>query len=210
MRLSDFNFDLPKELIAQHPLERRGDSRLLVIRKNRKEILHSYFRNLPDYLDPDDLLILNNTRVIPARLIGKKELTGGKVEILLTKKINNNCWCSLIKPNSRVKTGATINFNKKIKAISNHGMHEKYFHEYIGVNSRLDTIQAALLLEKMKYIEENINNRKKIAKIYNTGLKNIEDINWVIHVDDDYELKINSDDYIIKNKKLQKNMYTKK
>ena len=68
MKLSDFNFDLPKELIAQYPSERRGDSRLLVIRKNRKEILHSYFRNLSDYLDPDDLLILNNTRVIPAQI----------------------------------------------------------------------------------------------------------------------------------------------
>ena len=117
MKLSDFNFDLPKELIAQYPSQRRGDSRLLVIRKNRKEILHSYFRNISDYLDPDDLLILNNTRVIPARLAGKKELTGGKVEVLLTEKIDNNRWRSLIKPNSRVKTGATINFNQKIKAV---------------------------------------------------------------------------------------------
>ncbi len=117
MKLSDFDFNLPKELIAQYPLEKRNDSRLLVIRKDKKEILHSYFRNLADHLSPDDLLILNNTRVIPARLVGEKQTTGGKVEVLLTEKMNDNCWQSLIKPNSRVKAGTEISFNERVKAI---------------------------------------------------------------------------------------------
>ena len=86
MKTSDFYFDLPQELIAQDPLEDRSSSRLLLVNKNTGETKHEVFRNVIDYLHPGDCLVLNNTRVIPARLLGQKEETGAAVEILLLKR----------------------------------------------------------------------------------------------------------------------------
>ena len=86
MKVSDFTFDLPEELIAQDPLEDRSSSRLLTLDKNTGEIGHDVFHNIVNYLKPGDCLVLNNTKVIPARLIGAKEETGGKVEVLLLKR----------------------------------------------------------------------------------------------------------------------------
>ena len=83
MKTSDFNFHLPEELIAQHPLEKRDTSRLMVLDKATGEIEHKHFYDVLNYLNPGDTLVLNNTRVLPARLIGEKENTGGKIEFLL-------------------------------------------------------------------------------------------------------------------------------
>ena len=87
MKTSDFNFHLPEELIAQHPLEKRDTSRLMVLDKATGEIEHKHFYDVLNYLNPGDTLVLNNTRVLPARLIGEKENTGGKIEFLLLKRI---------------------------------------------------------------------------------------------------------------------------
>ena len=92
MKVSDFTFDLPEELIAQDPLEDRSSSRLLTLDKNTGEIGHDVFHNIVNYLKPGDCLVLNNTKVIPARLIGAKEETGGKVEVLLLKRKQDNVW----------------------------------------------------------------------------------------------------------------------
>ena len=86
MKTSDFNFNLPEELIAQHPLEKRDTSRLMVLDKATGEIEHKHFYDVLNYLNPGDTLVLNNTRVLPARLIGEKENTGGKIEFLLLKR----------------------------------------------------------------------------------------------------------------------------
>ena len=86
MKTSDFNFHLPEELIAQHPLEKRDTSRLMVLDKATGEIEHKHFYDVLNYLNPGDTLVLNNTRVLPARLIGEKENTGGKIEFLLLKE----------------------------------------------------------------------------------------------------------------------------
>ncbi len=110
MKVSDFTFDLPEELIAQDPLEDRSSSKLLTLDKKTGEIRHDIFKNIPEYLRLGDCLVLNNTKVIPARLIGAKEETGGKVEVLLLKRKQDNVWETLVKPGKKVRPGARISF----------------------------------------------------------------------------------------------------
>ncbi|WP_370836426.1 tRNA preQ1(34) S-adenosylmethionine ribosyltransferase-isomerase QueA [Clostridium tertium] len=112
MKVSDFDFDLPEELIAQHPLEKRDSSRLMVLDKNTGEIEHKSFHDVIEYLNEGDTLVLNNTRVIPARLIGEKEGTGGKIEFLLLKRIEGDRWECLAKPGKRAKVGQKFTFGE--------------------------------------------------------------------------------------------------
>jgi len=110
MKVSDFDFELPEELIAQHPLEKRDSSRLMVLDKKTGEIDHKNFHDILDYLVPGDTLVLNNTRVMPARLIGQKEETGSKIEFLLLKRIEGDKWECLAKPGKRAKIGQRFTF----------------------------------------------------------------------------------------------------
>ena len=110
MTTKDFYYDLPPELIAQHPLKDRAGSRLLVLDKETGKIEHKNFRNIIEYLNPGDCLVMNNTRVIPARLYGVKEDTGGKIEFLLLKRIDLNTWNVILKPGKRARTGARFVF----------------------------------------------------------------------------------------------------
>ena len=110
MKVSDFTFDLPEELIAQDPLEDRSSSRLLTLDKNTGEIGHDVFHNIVNYLKPGDCLVLNNTKVIPARLYGVKEGTEAKIEILLLKRKENDIWETLVKPGKKCKVGTKISF----------------------------------------------------------------------------------------------------
>lgn len=105
MKTSDFTFDLPEELIAQDPLTDRSSSRLLVLDKETGEIRHEGFRNIAGYLKRGDCLVLNDTKVIPARLIGEKEGTGAKIEVLLLKRKQDNTWETLVKPGRKAKRG---------------------------------------------------------------------------------------------------------
>ena len=110
MNVKDFYYDLPQELIAQDPLEDRSSSRLLVLGKKDGLIEHTQFRHIVDYLKPGDCLVLNNTKVIPARLFGVKEDTGASIEILLLKRRENDIWETLVKPGKKAKPGARIVF----------------------------------------------------------------------------------------------------
>jgi len=110
MKTSDFYYDLPEELIAQDPLEDRTASRLLVLDRKTGAVKHKIFSDVIDYLNKGDCLVINNTRVIPARLIGEKEDTGGKVEVLLLKRRANDVWETLVKPGKKLKPGAKITF----------------------------------------------------------------------------------------------------
>ena len=114
MRTEDFNFDLPEELIAQHPLEQRDHSRLLVLDKTSGNITHKRFDDILDYLVPGDVLVINNTRVIPARLFGVKEGGTAHIEVLLLKQVENrpDCWEVLVRPGKRVKVGAKVVFGE--------------------------------------------------------------------------------------------------
>ncbi|MBM6685963.1 tRNA preQ1(34) S-adenosylmethionine ribosyltransferase-isomerase QueA [Faecalicatena contorta] len=112
MRRQDFSFDLPQELIAQDPLKDRASSRLLVLDKETGETSHHVFREIKDYLHPGDCLVINDTKVIPARLIGSKIGTDAKIEILLLKRKEDNVWETLVKPGKKAKPGARISFGE--------------------------------------------------------------------------------------------------
>ena len=110
MKTADFDYYLPDDLIAQTPLEKRDNSRLLILDKKTGNIEHKHFNNIIDYLDKGDVLVLNDTKVMPARLYGLKEDTSAGIEILMLKEIGNNTWECLCKPAKRVKIGTIINF----------------------------------------------------------------------------------------------------
>lgn len=110
MNVSDFNYELPKELIAQDPLEKRSESRLMVLDKETGEVTHKHFYDISEYINEGDCLVINNTRVIPARLYGSKEGTDAAIEILLLKRIDADTWECLTRPGKKARVGARINF----------------------------------------------------------------------------------------------------
>ena len=116
MKTEDFDYELPKELIAQTPLTKRDESRLLVLERKTGNITHDIFHNIVDYLNNGDVLVLNNSKVIPARLFGIKEKTNAVIEMLLLREIKDHIWETLVKPARRIKLGTIINFNDKLKA----------------------------------------------------------------------------------------------
>lgn len=113
MQVKDFTYELPQELIAQHPLEPRDHSRLLVVDKNTGITEHRHFYDLCAYLRPDDLLVFNDTRVIPARLHGEKD-TGARVEVFLLTRLNSTDWEVLVKPGRKLRVGAKIKFSEEL------------------------------------------------------------------------------------------------
>ncbi len=110
MKLEDYYYDLPQELIAQDPLEDRASSKLMLLNKHTGEIEHKIFSDIIDYLNPGDCLVINDTKVIPARLIGAKEDTGAAIEVLLLKRKENSTWETLVKPGKKARVGARIVF----------------------------------------------------------------------------------------------------
>lgn len=110
MHISDFDYELPTELIAQHPLERRDEARMLVVNQKEQTWFDSHFVELPAHLEPGDLLVINNTRVFRARLLGERESTGGRVEILLIRELDPAHWQALIRTGQRLKRGARLVF----------------------------------------------------------------------------------------------------
>ena len=109
MKVSDFNYELPLHLIAQHPYDKRDEARLMTLDKTNKKIEHKVFKDVIDYLNPGDCLVINNTKVIPARLYGKKD-TGANVEFLLLKRIEGDFWEAMVRPGSKLKAGAKVLF----------------------------------------------------------------------------------------------------
>ena len=110
MDVKDFYYDLPEELIAQDPLEKRDNSRLMVLHRETGELEHKHFYDVIDYLNPGDCLVVNNTKVIPARLMGVKEETGASIEVLLLKRKEEKVWETLVKPGKKARVGARISF----------------------------------------------------------------------------------------------------
>ncbi len=115
MKTALFDYYLPEELIAQTPVEPRDHSRLLVYNRQTKEILHKHFYDIVDFLKPDDILVVNNTKVIPARLYGEREGTHGKVELLLLKRCDLTHWDVILKPGKTARIGTVYNFSDKLK-----------------------------------------------------------------------------------------------
>ena len=168
MKTSDFYYDLPEELIAQDPLEDRTASRLLVLNRKTGAVKHKIFSDVIDYLNKGDCLVINNTRVIPARLIGEKEGTGGKVEVLLLKRRANDVWETLVKPGKKLKPGARVTFGDgRLKAeileIAEEGNRLVKFH-YEGIFEEiLDSLGEMPL---PPYITHKLEDKEMYQTVY--------------------------------------------
>ncbi len=166
MKLSDFDFDLPEELIAQHPTDKRDDSRLLVLHKNSGEIEHRHFYDIIDYLKPGDVLVRNNSKVIPARLYGTKKDTGAKVEVLILKIDNDICEC-LCGNAKTIKTGTVIVFSDRLygECIERKEEGIRIFKmHYEGVF--LEILQEIGLMPTPPYIHEKLKDNSRYNNVY--------------------------------------------
>jgi len=144
VNVSDFNYELPKELIAQHPYDKRDEARLMVLDRKTQSIEHKLFKDIIDYLNPGDCLVINNTKVIPARLYGKKD-TGAHVEVLLLKRIEGDIWEAMVRPGNKLRPGAKVEFGDGILKATIlevlEGGNRKVEFEYDGIfNEILDKV----------------------------------------------------------------------
>ncbi len=167
MKVSDFNYDLPQELIAQTPIKNRDESRLMVLERNKKTIEHKIFKDIADYLNPGDVLVRNNTKVIPARLYGKKE-TGANVEFLLLKNIEKDIWECIVRPGNKLHIGTTVIFKDgmlKAKILDTmEGGTRKVEFIYDGIfNEILDKIG---LMPLPPYIHEELKQKNRYQTVY--------------------------------------------
>lgn len=167
MKVSDFKYNLPEELIAQTPIEKRDTSRLMVLNKSKKTIEHKIFKDILDYLEPGDVLVRNNTKVLPARLYGKKE-TGANVEFLLLNNIEGDIWECIVRPGNKLHVGTNVIFGEKllkakILEIMPGGTRKVEF-EYQGIfNEILDQIG---LMPLPPYIHEELKEKDRYQTVY--------------------------------------------
>lgn len=171
MYLSDFNYDLPEELIAQTPLKKRDSSKLLVLNKNNGNINHTHFNNIIQELEAKDVLVLNDTKVIPARLIGTKEETGAVIELLLLKELGEDKWECLSRPAKRLKVGTIVKFSDDLKA----EVIEKLDEGIVRVRMVYEGILMEILdrLGEMPlppYIHEKLEDKNRYQTIYARNL----------------------------------------
>ncbi len=167
MRTDDFDFYLPEELIAQTPLKDRSSSRLLVLDRKTNTIEHKHFSDIIDYLDSNDLIVLNNTKVIQARLFGVKEDTKAKIEVLLLKE-ENNIWQTLVKPARRVKIGTIISFGDGLLKAKCVGEDEDgiRFFEMIYEGIFLEVLDKLGEMPLPPYIHEKLEDRDRYQTVY--------------------------------------------
>lgn len=168
MKLSDFTFDLPQELIAQVPLENRAASRLMVLNREQRTIEHQHFPYILEVLKPGDCLVLNNTRVMPARLIGERQGSGGKVEMLLLKQLVENDWEVMVKPGKKAKVGQVVIFGGgllrgTVKEVLEGGNRRVTF-DYDGIFQEvLDDLGEMPL---PPYITEQLDDQERYQTVY--------------------------------------------
>lgn len=166
-KLSSYDYYLPEELIAQTPIEKRDESRLLVFDRKTKDVYHRHFKDITDFLRKGDVLVINNTRVLPARLYGKKP-TGANIEVLLLKRINMNDWEVLIKPAKRVPVGTSIKFNDElscvVEAVKEDGNRIVRF-DFKGVFE--DILSRVGQMPLPHYIHEKLKDKERYQTVYN-------------------------------------------
>ena len=167
MKVAEFNYELPEELIAQTPIEKRDESRLMILDRSKKTIKHKTFKNIIDYLEPGDCLVRNNTKVIPARIYGKKE-TGAKVEFLLLKNIEGDIWETIVRPGNKLHIGTKVIFGDglltaEILEIMPGGTRKVKF-TYQGIfNEILDKIG---LMPLPPYIHKELKEKDRYQTVY--------------------------------------------
>jgi S-adenosylmethionine:tRNA ribosyltransferase-isomerase len=167
MKVEEFNYELPKELIAQTPYDKRDEARLMVLDKENKTIEHKIFRDVLDYLNPGDCLVINDTKVIPARLYGKKD-TGANVEFLLLKNLQGDEWEAMVRPGNKLKVGTKVEFGEGLLKAEilevMPGGNRKVKFEYKGIfNEILDQIG---LMPLPPYITETLKDKDKYQTVY--------------------------------------------
>ncbi len=167
MKVSEFNYDLPEELIAQTPIEKRDTSRLMVLNRKTHTIEHRIFKDMIEYLKPGDCLVRNNTKVIPARLYGKKE-TGARVEFLLLNRIEGDIWEVMVRPGRKLHPGVEVTFGdgllKAVVLDVLEGGNRKVKFEYQGIfNEILDKIG---LMPLPPYIHERLKQKDRYQTVY--------------------------------------------
>lgn len=167
MNVSDFYYDLPEELIAQTPIEKRDESRLMVLNRKDQSIEHKQFKDIIDYLEPGDCLVRNNTKVIPARLYGKKA-TGAKIEFLLLNQIEGDIWESIVRPGHKLKPGTEVEFGDGLLKATvldiMPGGTRKVEFKYEGIfNEILDKIG---LMPLPPYIHESLKDNDRYQTVY--------------------------------------------
>ena len=167
MQVSDFNYDLPEELIAQVPIKQRDESRLMVLDRQKQTIEHKVFKDIIDYLEPGDCLVRNNTKVIPARIYGKKE-TGANVEFLLLNNIEGDIWECIVRPGNKLHVGVKVIFGDGVLKAeildTMPGGTRKVKFYYDGIfNEILDKIG---LMPLPPYIHEELNDRDRYQTVY--------------------------------------------
>lgn len=167
MKTDDFDFELPEELIAQTPLSKRDDSKLLILHKETGDIEHRHFSDIVDYLKEGDVLVLNDTKVMPARLYGVKEETGAVIEILMLKEKDSDNWECLVKPAKRIHVGETVTFSPKLKAtctsVGEEGIREFHF-EYDGIFYEILDELGEMPLPP--YIHEKLQEKDRYQTVY--------------------------------------------
>ena len=167
MKVTDFNYDLPEELIAQTPIAKRDESRLMVLDKKTGEIKHKIFRDIIEYLEPGDCLVRNNTKVIPARLYGKKD-TGANVEFVLLKNIEGDIWEAMVRPGNKLHVGAKVIFGdgllqaEILETLQDGTRKVKFFYDGI-FNEILDKIG---LMPLPPYIHESLKEKDRYQTVY--------------------------------------------
>ena len=167
MKVSEFNYDLPEELIAQTPIEKRDESRLMILDRKNKTIEHKKFKDIIDYLNPGDCLVRNNTKVIPARIYGKKE-TGANVEFLLLNNIEGDIWETIVRPGNKLHVGTKVIFGNGILKAEildvMPGGTRKVLFKYDGIfNEILDKIG---LMPLLPYIHEELKEKDRYQTVY--------------------------------------------
>lgn len=168
MKVEDFDFDLPEELIAQTPIIKRDESRMLVLDKKTGKIEHKHFYDVLDYLTKNDVLVLNDTKVIPARLLGIKEQTNAVIEILLLKDSGNNTWKCLAKPAKRIKIGTVVSFGEgilKAKCIDIKEEGIRIF-ELIYEGILYEILDKLGEMPLPPYIHEKLENKNRYQTVY--------------------------------------------
>lgn len=172
MKLDEFDFELPKELIAQTPLPERDHSRLLVLNKENGDISHRHFQDIIDYLNPGDTLVLNDTKVLPARLIGVKEETNAVIEILLLKETGENTWEALTKPAKRVKVGTILSFGEgklKAKCVAEKEEGIRLF-QFLYEGIFLEILEELGTMPLPPYIHEQLKDQDRYQTVYAKNL----------------------------------------
>ena len=168
MTVEDFNYDLPEGLIAQTPLKKRDESRLMVLDKKTGDIEHKHFKDIISYLEAGDTLVLNDTKVLPARLYGEKEDTCAAIEVLLLKNTEGDTWECLVKPARRIKEGTVVSFgNGKLKAtcvfVGEEGIrHFTFFYQGIF----LEVLEELGTMPLPPYIHEQLKDQSRYQTVY--------------------------------------------